>query len=325
MILLNKVSVIGAGAWGCALANVLSQKHQQITLFSSRSDFVESFNRSHASTSLSKVDLSKNITATTDFSFLNESEIIFIVSSATKAEEILQTISKKISRDTIVVLCSKGFTNEGELFSQIFQCQLPQQKFAILSGPNFAMEVAQKKLSTTTVASQNLSIAHKISNIISTSYFIPKISQDIITTQIAGTIKNIIAICCGLVDGLNLGTNCKAAVINKGLGEIFYISESLGGKPYGELASPAVLGDLFLTCSSNKSRNYSYGFNIALGDDSKNLGITCEGVRAVKILPKFFNKYQINQNQLKLCLLVLDVVNNNIEISNLEERIFEII
>jgi glycerol-3-phosphate dehydrogenase (NAD(P)+) len=321
---LNKISVIGAGAWGCVIADVLAQKHHEITLLSSRSDFVESFNRSHISSSFSNITLAKNIIATKNFSLLRESEVIFIVSNTAKVEEIFQKISKKISQDSIVVLCSKGFAEDGRLFSKIFQSQFPNQKFAILSGPNFAVEIAQKKLATTTIASEDLVVAKKISDVITTSYFFPKTSQDIITTQVSGAIKNIIAICCGLVDGLDLGANCKATLINKGLEEIFYISKSLGGSPKEELLSPAVFGDLFLTCSSDKSRNYSYGFNIALGNNIKNTEVTCEGVRAAKILQKFLNKYHINSAPISLCLFVQDLIIKNIGIIDIKQSISNI-
>ena len=240
-------------------------------------------------------------------------------------KKFFKQISDKISQNSIIVVCSKGFSNDGRLFSQIFQKQFPKQKFAVLSGPNFAIEVAQKKFATTTIAGEDLAAINKIHNAISTSYFSPKISQDVITTQVAGAIKNIIAIACGLVDGLDLGANFKAALINKGLEEICYISQSLGGKPLEELSSPAVFGDLFLTCSSNKSRNYSYGINIASGNKDKNFGVTCEGIRSAEILPKFLDKHpEIDSSQIKLCLLVREVIFGNINISAIEQSIADL-
>jgi glycerol-3-phosphate dehydrogenase (NAD(P)+) len=322
MSLLSNVCVIGAGSWGCALANILAKKSQKTNLFSSRDDFIESFNKSHTSPSLIGVSLAKNIFATNDFSLLKLSEIIFIVTDVKRVEKVFKQISDKISQGSIIVLCSKGFSNDGKLFSQIFQKHLPKQKFAILSGPNFAIEVAQKKFSTTTIAGTDLAAINKIYNAISAPYFSPKISQDVITTQVAGTIKNIIAISCGLVDGLGLGTNCKAALINKGLEEICFISQSLGGRPLEELSSPAVFGDLFLTCSSNKSRNYSYGINIASGNKDKNFGVTCEGIRSAEILPKFLDEHpMIDSSQLKLCLLMKEVIFGKINISAIEQSI----
>jgi len=325
MTLSNNIAVIGGGAWGCALADILAQNHQEVTLLSARADFVELFNKEHITQSFPNEVLTKNIFATNDFSILAKSKIIFIVCDAAHIEDNIAKINAIINKEAILILCSKGFSEDGEIFSKILQNKFPENKLAILSGPNFAIEIIQKKLACTTIASNDLGIAQEISKIIKTKYFYPKISQDIITTQIAAIIKNIVAICCGLVDGLNLGVNCKAALINKGLEEIFYISEAMGGNPKEDILSPAVFGDLFLTCSSSKSRNYSYGFNVASKNDAKNQLQTCEGVRASQILPKFLAKYNINANKLQLCLMVKDIIGNNINIANLEDKISDII
>ena len=188
---------------------------------------------------------------------------------------------------------------------------MPNNPYAILSGPNFAGEVADGLPSTTTIASKNKKAGQQICEILQNSEFLPVISNDVISTQIFGAIKNIFAIGCGMIDGLQLGENLRAALIVKGVMEAKLIIEKLGGKAVENFISPAGLGDLFLTCSSKKSRNNSLGFAIGSGEKVKDIlakGTTLEGFNASELIIKFANKHQVT---LPLCETINKVLHSD--------------
>ncbi len=293
----SKCAIIGSGAWGLAIAGLLAQNGQQVLTFSQYKTEAEKINKKYGRSAFPMF-------ASNDFKLVvKDSDFIFLVVPSDAVLLVLKSLSKeKISSQTKIIICSKGIEGKGlQLFSDCVDQALPNNSYAILSGPNFASEVAKLLPTTTTIASTSRESALEIANLLKNDNFLPVISNDIVATQIFGSIKNILAIGCGIVDGLKLGQNAKAALILNGVLEANLLVKKLGGKPSESFFSPCGLGDLFLTCSSKKSRNNSLGFLIGSGKNIQEIldsGKTFEGFKASQSMIKFAKKHQIT---LHLC------------------------
>jgi glycerol-3-phosphate dehydrogenase (NAD(P)+) len=320
-----KISVIGAGAWGTAIANLIAKNSFPVLLISNDKKIVLEVNKKRSNqVYLPKIKLSSNITASDNLSedSLKNSDLIFIVTPSKTIDGILEEISNfKLSSKTGFVICSKGLDqNKLKFFSQVFADILPDKKCAILSGPNFALEVAQESPTITTIASKDKKFAQKVIKILQNDYFQAEYSDDVITTEVSAVLKNVLAIGCGIVDGLNLGQNAKAALLNKGVQEILLLCKKLKGS--GNLNNAAGFGDIFLTCSTTKSRNNALGYEIAKGRSYKEIDAkahkTFEGAVSVKLIVKLAKKMKL---QLKLCEMMEEILDKEFSTKEIKERI----
>ena len=294
----SKILVIGSGAWGCSIADLIAKNGFDVSLFVRN-----------------KLDhpISKNVVIHSNFSqSVKKADFIFIVTPSSAVTTILEKLIGKIDKKAIIVICSKGIENKSsKLFSQILTEKLTNN-YAILSGPNFASEVALETPTITTIASNKKAIANAICSLLNNNNFLAIPSNEVITTSICGAVKNIIAIGCGIIDGLKLGDNAKAALVTKGATEIGILSKKMGGK-IENILSPAGFGDLFLTCSSTKSRNYSLGFMIGSGNNVQKIlndkNKTYEGARAAKSITILAKKYKLD---LILCGAIAKILANKL-------------
>ena len=316
----NKVSVIGSGVWGLAISELLAKNGCRVSVLSCYEDETKKINE--------KYGKSSNIFASTDFRFVNqESDFIFIVVPSNAVSSVFNSlIDIKIPLESKIIICSKGIEgNDLQLFSDCFEKKLPNYQYAILSGPNFADEVTNSFPTTTTIASKNNKTANQIVNLLKNDDFLPVASDDVISAQIFGSIKNIFAIGCGIIDGLKLGENAKAALVIKGIIESNLLIIKLGGNPIDNFISPCGLGDLFLTCSSKKSRNNTLGYMIGSGKKIQEIldsGTTFEGFNASQIMLEFANKHQAT---LPLCKTINKILQNNFTVSEIKNIISNII
>ena len=210
----------------------------------------------------------------------------------------------------ILIICSKGIEqNSLKLMSEVIEEILPNNPIAILSGPNFALEVAKNLPAITSISSVNISLANELAHKLTSPNFRVYPNQDIIGTQIIGAAKNVLAIATGITIGKNLGENAKSAVFSRGIYEINNLLLAKGGKTE-TLLSPAGIGDLNLTCSSLTSRNTTYGMLIAQGNKNSNTSLiegfyTAESIfmlsKALKIeMPIAETIYQVTHQNLTL-------------------------
>lgn len=303
----KKVAIIGSGAWGCSIADLIAKNGFDVFLY-----VRDKLNHK----------ISKKVTITTDFSgSIEDANFIFIVTPSQVFDEVIQKI--KTNKKAIIVICSKGIeTKTSKLFSQIIEKKLTNN-YAIFSGPNFASEVALEIPTITTIASKKKAVANHVCQLLKNDYFLPITSNDVITTEISGAIKNIIAIGCGIIDGVGFGDNTKAALVVNGSLEINALSKKIGGKTENIL-SPAGFGDLFLTCSSTKSRNYSLGLQIGKGIDAKKIlsdkKKTYEGVAAAKSMISLAKKYKIN---LTACSAINKILSSDLNLKEIKQIIHQ--
>lgn len=321
----SKIAVIGSGAWGTAIANLIAINSYQVALISNNKIICNEIVAKKTNQKyLPQIKLNKNLKALFEVSYenLKDVDFIFIVTPSQVVAEILHKIASfKIKKKQQFIICSKGIDAKSlKFFSEIFSDIFPKNKCVILSGPNFAIEVAQAIPTITTIASADKNLAKKIITILQNQNFRADYCDDVITTEICAVMKNIMAIGCGIIDGLELGQNAKAALVKQGIDEILLLCQKLKSK--SKLANAAGFGDIFLTCSTTKSRNNSLGFAIAQGKSLEEISLsankTFEGVFAVKSIVKLAKKKKI---KLKLCQTIDAILANNFSVKEIKEKI----
>jgi len=264
------IGVIGAGAWGTALAQMLSSDGRNVLLWAFETEVVEAINREHRNPQyLPSAKLSQSIRATGDLKELVEIDSVLAVTPAQALGRVLDGLSRA-PRD--LVLCSKGIeAGTGRLMNDVARASCPGSAIAVLSGPTFAHEVAQGLPTAVTLACEGGRAQwERLSPAIARPTFRPYYSDDVTGGEIGGSIKNVLAIACGVVEGLGLGQNARASLIARGYAEMLRFGEELGAQTE-TLAGLCGLGDLVLTCSSTSSRNFSLGKALGEGQSAKDL------------------------------------------------------
>lgn len=257
------VGVIGGGAWGTALAAVMAQMHDEVLIWAREDEVVASINDVRENlTFLPGLKLPSNIRATGDIANVTESDALLIV---TPAQHVRATLSVLPETSATLLLCAKGIEADTQmLLSDIAAEVRPNNPLAVLSGPTFAHEVAAGKPTAITLACTNQALGTVLMRLIATPHFRPYWSDDVVGAEIGGAVKNVLAIGCGVVDGAGLGLNARAALIARGFSEMQRYGLARGAK-LETLAGLSGLGDLVLTCSSENSRNFSFGRGLGEG------------------------------------------------------------
>ncbi len=269
MTQLPTIGVIGAGAWGTALAQMLASDGRGVVLWAFEPEVVEAINTSRCNPQyLPSAQLSDAIRATGSLSDLAGIGTVLAVTPAQVLGKVLGGLTQP-PRD--LVLCSKGIeAGTGRLMNDVARAASPGSAIAVLSGPTFAHEVAGGLPTAVTLACEGGADQWaRLSPAIARPAFRPYYSDDVTGAEIGGSIKNVLAIACGVVDGLELGQNARAALIARGYAEMLRFGEALGARAE-TLAGLCGLGDLVLTCSSTSSRNFSLGKALGeLGDEGR--------------------------------------------------------
>lgn len=273
-----KVGVIGGGAWGTALA-ALSAEQGETILWARNTDVVAMINRDHANAAyLPDVMLPANLKATGNLKDLADCGALVLAVPAQSLRDFGAQIAKQLPGHAPIVIASKGIEiASGLLPSEVLAAMLPNRPLAILTGPNFAAEVARGLPAAATLACSDSGIGERLMQRLGRPTFRPYLSDDVIGAQIGGAVKNVLAIACGIVIGRSLGDNARAALITRGLAEMTRLGLALGAKRE-TLMGLSGLGDLVLTCSGPQSRNLSLG--VALGE-GKTLAEIMAGRRTV--------------------------------------------
>lgn len=277
---MTRVTVIGGGAWGTALACVARRAGNDTTLWARNETVVASIAAGRGNPHyLTDVSLEPDIAATSDLdAATSRAEIVLLVVPAQFVRDISARMAAALANGTPVALCAKGVEqNSGALMTEVLDETLPQAKVAVLSGPTFAQEVAQDLPTAVTLAASDGDTGKRLAAAIGVPHFRPYLSDDPVGAEIGGAVKNVLAIACGIVTGRRMGDNARAALITRGLVEIVRLGVAKGARPE-TLMGLSGLGDLTLTCNGMQSRNFSLG--AALGED-RPLGDILKERRAV--------------------------------------------
>ena len=291
-----KIGVIGAGAWGTALAQMLASDGREVIVWAHENEVVAAINEEHANPLfLPNTPLSENVRATGDLGDLAPLDIVLAVTPAQVLGQVLERLSKP-PRD--LVLCSKGIeAGTGRLMNDVARNACPGSSIAILSGPTFAHEVANGLPTAVTLACEGGNDQwQRLSPAIARRTFRPYYSDDVTGAEVGGAIKNVLAIACGVVDGLALGQNARAALIARGFSEMLAFGEKLGARSE-TLSGLCGLGDLVLTCSSTSSRNFSLGKALGEGRAAEELmadrTTVAEGAHTAPVLADLARRHDI--------------------------------
>jgi glycerol-3-phosphate dehydrogenase (NAD(P)+) len=297
------IVVLGGGAWGTALASMLSSAGKKTSQWARSSATVDEINQNHKnSVYLNDAKLDENLYATTDIAIVESASVILVVTPAQSFNTLVELLTPHLdalkANATPLILCAKGIDkSSGKFLSQIAIDAFPNQPIAALSGPSFAHDVVKNLPTAVTLACDDKSTANHLAQTLSTSVFRLYVSNDLIGVEVGGALKNIMAIAVGIAHGLNLGKSAEAALIARGFAELQRLALALGAKAE-TLTGLSGLGDLVLSCSSTQSRNFSYGIAFAQVEDAdygilKNLPLA-EGVHSAKMAVKIADAYEID-------------------------------
>jgi glycerol-3-phosphate dehydrogenase (NAD(P)+) len=267
MSAIKSVGVIGAGAWGTALALVSARAGLDVTLWAREPEVLESI-RGHRENSLflPGIRLDDGLEVTNHIEDLGGADMILAVPPAQHVRSTLTVFAPHARPGLPVVLCAKG-VEQGtlKLMTEVLAEVIPEAAPAVLSGPSFAGEVARGLPTAVTLACGDETCADRLAHALATPLFRPYLSTDLIGAEAGGAVKNVLAIACGVVEGKGLGRSAHAALITRGFAELTRLAVALGGQAE-TVAGLCGLGDLVLTCSSPQSRNMSVGLALGRGE-----------------------------------------------------------
>jgi glycerol-3-phosphate dehydrogenase (NAD(P)+) len=259
------VAILGAGAWGTALAQVAAAAQRAVTIWAREPEVVEGINTARENPLfLPGIRLNQVIRATDDLEDAAEADLILAVPPAQHMRGVLKELKPHVTPGHPIVLCAKGVERGSlGLMTDVLAEEIPEAAPAVLSGPGFAKDVARGLPTATTVASGDQALAQRIVATIGLPTFRPYVADDLIGAEIGGAVKNVIAVACGVAEGRKLGDGARAALITRGFAELTRLGLAMGAKAE-TLSGLCGLGDLVLTCCSMTSRNTSLG--AALGE-----------------------------------------------------------
>lgn len=289
---MKKVSVLGAGSWGTALALVLARNGNEVSLWTIKESQRDEINKNKTNNIyLPGVRIHENINCTCDIKeSVSNSEAIILAVPSQAIRSVCKQIKPYVNESQILVNVAKGLEREtGLRMSQVVNSEINNAKFAVLSGPSHAEEVALNLPTVITVASSDINIATNIQDLFNNESFRVYTNTDLIGVELGGTLKNIIAFGAGICDGLGYGDNTKAGLITRGLSEIKRLGIALGADP-NTFSGLSGIGDLIVTCTSQHSRNRKAGMLIGQGyslqDTLNEVQMVVEGIVATEIAYK---------------------------------------
>jgi glycerol-3-phosphate dehydrogenase (NAD(P)+) len=327
---MQNIGIIGAGAWGTALAQTLAGQslaggERRVVMWAREPEVVAAINDRHENTVyLPGIPLDPAITATESLSALKDCGILLLVTPAQHVRASLSALQSEVAAAKPIVICAKGIELEtGNLMTQVAAEAAPKASIAILTGPTFAAEIARGLPSAVTIAAKDKDVAQEIREQLASKTLRPYITDDMIGAQIGGAVKNVIAIACGIIYGKEMGESAKAALMTRGLAEMARLTSAMGGKKE-TLMGMCGFGDMVLTCSSMQSRNFSLGVALAKGqalaDIMSNRKSVAEGVHTARALMTMAKKHAVD---MPISEAVFRCVNGDATVSQAIEELLD--
>lgn len=284
-------TVLGAGAWGTALAKLVAENGLEVTAWTTEPSVADDINLRHRNDRyLAGFELPPNLRASLDMGeAIASADMVLFVIPSHATREVARLAAPHLRPGVPIVSCTKGIENDSLMFmDEVLQEELPvsvHNDLAFLSGPSFAKELAQRQPTVVVVASRTPEVFDKVCEGVKGPYFRVYASDDIVGVECGGALKNVIAIAAGVADGMGFGFNTRAALITRGLAEIAKIAMVRGGSAL-TVAGLSGMGDLVLTCTGELSRNRTVGVELGKGrkleDILAGLGHVAEGVKTAK-------------------------------------------
>ncbi|HYE52039.1 MAG TPA: NAD(P)H-dependent glycerol-3-phosphate dehydrogenase [Azospirillaceae bacterium] len=313
---MRRIGVVGAGAWGTALALAARRAGSDVVLWAREPEVVEGINADRENRLfLPGIALEAGISATADWAGVAATDALLLVTPAQHLRAACRTLRPLLAPGVPVVICAKGIEiDTGSLMSEAVRQELPETPLAVLSGPTFAAEVARGLPTAVTLAIGDAEAGRRLVEAIGGRTFRPYLSDDVVGAQIGGAVKNVLAIGCGIVEGRKLGENARAALITRGLAEINRLGLALGARSE-TLMGLSGLGDLTLTCSSLQSRNMSLGHALgegrALADILAERRTVAEGVYTASAVVKLAGRMGV---EMPICAAIDAILNHGADV-----------
>jgi len=297
---MKKITIVGAGSWGTTLSILLGKKGYNISLWTRRKELAKEINSKNENIQyLKSIKIPKTVIATNSIEeSTKESNLVIFAVPSNFLRETIKQFSKSINKDIIIMHVIKGVEeSSGNLMSQLLKNEFPDNKIAVLAGPNHAEEVANKLPTATVIASKDEELRNSLCKVFTTPSFKAYPHHDVVGVEICSVIKNIVAIAIGVCDGLKLGDNAKGSILTLGLTEMSIIAKYFGAKRTTCFGLAGV-GDLITTCFSKHSRNRFVGEMLAKGKSMDQIkeemhGMVAEGVKNTKTIYNFCKEKNI--------------------------------
>jgi len=310
---MQRIGIIGGGAWGTAMATVARRAGLDVILQAREREAVDAVNEKHENVLfLPGAALDPAIRATTDIAEAAEgADAVILVPPAQFLRPVMEELKDGMAAGVPAIICSKGIEQKtGLLMSEIAEAVAPETPVAVLSGPTFAIEVARDLPAGVTLAARDESLGIQLSDALGTHRFRVYRSDDIIGAQIGGAVKNVLAIGCGIAEGHGLGDNARATLITRGLAEVVRLGLAKGGRPE-TLMGLCGIGDLVLTCNAMQSRNFSLGVALGKGEALADIlgarKTVAEGVFSAAAVSQLAGDLDLD---MPICLAVDGVINH---------------
>lgn len=293
-----KIAIIGSGGWGLALACTCARLGHDVTVWSKFKDEIDTILRTgELRAKLPGVIIPDTVKLTTDISCAKDKDIVLVGIPVKFVREVCNQAKPYVSKESIMVSTSKGL-EDGSMkrMSEILKEVFPDNTVAVLTGPSHAEELGRGIPTAVVVASESIEAAKLIQKTFSDNVLRLYVNSDVIGCEIGGAIKNVIALCCGVIEGLGLGDNTRAALMTRGLSEITRLGTAMGGKA-DTFSGLAGVGDLIVTCTSMHSRNFRAGILIGQGVSPQEAVFrvgTVEGYACAAAALKLSKKYDVN-------------------------------
>lgn len=323
----TRIAVVGAGSWGTTLANLLADKGFTIDLWVYEKEVREQIETNRENTVfLPGITLSSRLKPSNDLNtVISDKDLILIAVPSHLMRNIGKQMIDSLPEGAVLVSATKGIENQTFLsMSGVLREVLPgvtEDRVAILSGPSFAREVARKVPTAVTVASRKLETAQFVQAVFSCPYFRVYTHEDVVGVELGGAVKNVIAIASGIIDGLGLGLDTRAALITRGLAEMRRMGVRIGADPR-TFSGLSGVGDLILTCTGDLSRNYTVGRKIGSGMPLQSIlsemKMVAEGVKTAKSIYDFSREIGV---EMPICEEIYRILYENVTPSDALSRL----
>lgn len=292
------IAVIGAGSFGIALAVLSNKCGHNVSIWSPFENQVNMLVKSRESSKLPGIKIDSNILITTDKKVFLVADTIIIATPSVAVRETAKAIFGYVADKTIITCVAKGLEDKSyKTLHQVIAEELPNNPVVALSGPSHAEELSKGVETTVVAASEDISAAEAVQDMLMSDTFRIYVSDDIIGVELGGALKNVIALAVGALDGLGAGDNTKAALMTRGMTEISRLGIARGGRPE-TFSGLSGIGDLIVTCASKHSRNRRFGILIGQGKDAskalEEVGMVVEGYTCAKVAYELAKKLDIS-------------------------------
>jgi glycerol-3-phosphate dehydrogenase (NAD(P)+) len=292
----ERIAVIGAGAFGTALAAVFAlEGRHPVTLVGRRPDLMSDLRDDRVNdAALPGVPLPDNLAFSAEPDAVAEAGIVLFAMPSRAQVDAARHYGPYLSKGAAVVVCAKGLDRSERLLTEVVSAVLPDAGMAVLSGPGFAADIARGLPTAMALGAQDLALAERLAQVLSGRTFRLYASSDVVGVQLGGALKNVLAIACGIVEGAGLGDSARAALISRGLAEMSRLVEAMGGNA-DTVRGLSGLGDLVLTGTSHQSRNLRFGISIGQGEPAQMAGgPLVEGAYAASVAARLGRKFSVD-------------------------------